>query len=183
MRIVVLNGNPNKNARAFDDYLEQLQDTLLLAGHSSNLFTLRDMNIRQCVGCWGCWVQTPGECLTPDDTVQVRRAVVGADWLLLASPVIMGFASALLKRTMDRMIPLIHPYAVIDRGELHHRRRYERYPHIGLILQKQKDTDDEDIAIIADIFGRMSINLKSELKFARLTTDAVEEVMHEIGRV
>ena len=45
---------------------------------------------------------------------------------------------ALLKRAADQMIPLVHPYIVIEGGEMHHRARYERYPLMGLLLARRR---------------------------------------------
>ncbi len=72
-------------------------------------------------------MQTPGECVAKDDSALVCRELVRSDLALFASPVIMGFPSALLKKTGEKLIPLIHPYFAIDRGEVHHRARYDHY--------------------------------------------------------
>ena len=68
------------------------------------------MDVRYCVGCFGCWVKTPGECVSKDGSHDIRREVINSDLVLFASPLIMGFTSALLKKAHDKLIPLIHPY-------------------------------------------------------------------------
>ena len=60
-------------------------------------------------------MRTPGECAKRDDSEVVCRAVITSDLVVLASPLIMGFTSALLKRGIDQFIPLIHPYIEITR--------------------------------------------------------------------
>ena len=62
MKITILNGNPEKENNAFDDYLKDLSDSLESSGHEVTTFTIRDLDIRYCIGCFGCWVKTPGEC-------------------------------------------------------------------------------------------------------------------------
>jgi hypothetical protein len=166
MNITILNGNPEKKNRAFDRYLAAVSGQLASGGNSVRTFTLRDMNIRHCTGCWNCWVKTPGLCTLHDDMPDIYRATMASDLLVLASPVIMGFVSALLKRANERLIPLLHPYAVLDRGECHHLARYDRYPDLGLVLKGDADTDDEDIRIISDIYRREALNFKSRLRFA-----------------
>jgi multimeric flavodoxin WrbA len=175
MRIVILNGNPSAGSTAFESYLDGLSRTLAAGGHMTTTSTLRDMDIGQCRGCWGCWVKTPGECVIRDDAARLCRDVINADWLVYASPVTMGFPSALLKRAMDRLIPLIHPYGVVDRGEAHHKARYERYPKVGLLLEAG-DASADDLRLIGRMFSRTALNFKNELYFLRLTTDPVEEV-------
>jgi len=40
----------------------------------------------------------------------------------------MGFLSSLMKNTMDRNIPLVHPHLEEVDGEVHHKKRYDKYP-------------------------------------------------------
>ena len=183
MRIAILNGNPSAEDTAFEDYLGRLAHALEERQHDVTLLQLRDMDIKHCAGCWGCWVKTPGECVANDASADVCRAAIHADLVLHASPVTMGFYSALLKKVTDKLIPLIHPYMVVDQGEAHHLARYERYPLLGLLLQPDEDTDDEDIAIIREIHSRTALNFKSRVALTRLTSDPIEEVAREIDRL
>jgi len=182
MKITILNGNPNKQDTDFENHLSLLGETLQKE-HNANIIRLRELSIQYCVGCFGCWVKKPGECLFPDGSTAVRRAVIQCDLLIFASPILMGFTSAVLKQATDKLIPLIHPYMVIDQGEVHHRKRYEAYPLLGLLLQPEADTDQEDLQIITHSYERLAINFKTKLAFMRLITDPVKEVVHEINRL
>jgi hypothetical protein len=175
MRITILNGSPDSGT--LDDYLQELT-TVLQRWHQVTIFDLRDMDIKYCTGCFGCWVKKPGECVVTDASDDIRRAVIHSDLVMFASPLKMGFVSALLKKTMDKLLPLIHPYFAVDQNEAHHRARYERYPLVGLLLDKGPDADDEDVAITTDLVGRMALNMKSRLAFAKLTQNSIEEVAH-----
>jgi multimeric flavodoxin WrbA len=181
MKITILNGNPDADNAAFDDYLKRLSDALTSDGHTVAVFELREMDIKYCIGCFGCWVKTPGECIVPDESRDVRRAAIHSDLVLWASPVIMGFYSALLKKVTDKFLPLLHPYTVVDQGEAHHLARYDKYPLVGLLLEKGADTDDEDIKVISDIHRRTALNFKSTLSLAKLTQAPIEEVAREIN--
>ncbi|HUU28757.1 MAG TPA: NAD(P)H-dependent oxidoreductase [archaeon] len=182
-KICFLNGSPGNKGFALDSYLRDLTGLLDLQGHEVTNLLLRDMDIKHCTGCWGCWVKTPGECVIKDDSPVVCRAVIQSDLALFASPVIMGFTSATLKRATDRLIPLVYPYFDLSHGEFHHLARYDRYPRFGLLLEKTEGTDNEDIEIISDIFTRMALDIKSALSFMRLTSCPPEEVADEIGRI
>ena len=183
MKIVILNGNPEGTDGALDRYLVELRDALSDSGHVVTLLMLRDMEIEYCTGCFGCWVETPGECVARDDSADVCRQMIKSDFVLWASPIIMGFPSALLKKMVDKTIPLVHPYFVMAQGEYHHRARYQRYPLFGALWERRGDTDDRDIAIVNDIFSRTTLNFKSRLALTRLTSDPVEEVADEIDRL
>lgn len=183
MRITLLDGDPAPGGPDFGPYLQTLQQALPAVGHQVTRLRLREMNIHYCTGCFGCWVKTPGRCQIHDDGGVVRRAIINADLVLFCSPVSMGMVSAELKKAMDRMIPLVLPYLEFVQGEMHHRRRYARYPKLGLLLGKYGDTDDEDVRIIEQSFRRLAINFRSSLCFSRLAGAPVEEVMDEINRL
>ncbi len=176
MNITILNGNPDERSPEFDRYLADLTSTLQARGHTVTSLTLREMDVRSCNGCFGCWIKTPGECFSPDDGHTIRRAVIHSDFTLWASPLRMGFPSARLKMVMDKSIPLIHPYFVVENNEAHHRPRYDHYPRLGLLLSAEDDTTADDVRIVSDIFSRTALNMKSRLEFAFLTDQPIDAV-------
>ncbi len=169
MKITILNGNPEPSP--FDAYLTHLAAALESEGHSTTRLDLCDLSLRYCIGCWGCWVKTPGECVSRDASLEIDRAVINSDFVLWAAPLKMGFPAALLKMAMDKHLPLIHPYMVVDHGEAHHRKRYAHYPRLGLLVEKESSTDERDLQIVSDIYRRTALNFKTRLEFS-LTTDA-----------
>ena len=183
MKITVLNGNPRTNGGEFDSYVGALAARLRSSQHGVEVLTLRGMDIRSCTGCLDCWTKTPGLCKVDDDSHDVCRAYINSDLVLFASPIIMGFTSALLKNANDKLVPLLPYHIEFVDGEMHHAARYDRYPRTALLLEKEADTDDEDIEIISGIYARDAINLKSSLAFVRLTSDPVEEVAREADSV
>jgi multimeric flavodoxin WrbA len=180
MKITILNGNPASSS--FDEYLAQLKSMLTVQAHSVTLIDLRDLPLRYCIGCWGCWVKTPGQCASRDASLEMDRAVINSDFVLWAAPLKMGFPSELLKRACDKFLPLLHPYAVVDQGEAHHLKRYARYPRLGLLVEKEADTNERDLQIITDIHSRTALNCKSRLDFCLTTEAPVAEVTRRINR-
>ena len=168
MKVTILNGNPEPSA--FDAYLAQVKSALQAEGHAVTQLDLRSIPLRYCIGCWGCWVKTPGECISRDASLEMDRAVINADFVLWAAPLKMGFPSELLKRANDKHLPLIHPYMVVDQSEAHHRKRYARYPRVGLLIEKEARTDERDLQIVSDIYCRTALNFKTRLEFC-LTTE------------
>jgi multimeric flavodoxin WrbA len=178
MKITILNGNPQPTA--FDEYLTQLTTSLESTGHQITRLDLRDMTLRYCVGCWGCWVKTPGECVNHDASLDMDRAVINADFVLWASPLKMGFPTELLKRAHDKHLPLIHPYMEVDQGEAHHLKRYARYPRVGLLLEKETSTDIRDLQIVTDIHCRTALNFKTRLEFSLTTESPADDLVRRI---
>jgi multimeric flavodoxin WrbA len=183
MKITILNGNPYADHVAFDNYLRDLSQHLELHHHTVNVFNLREMDIKHCIGCFSCWVKTPGKCITKDNSDGICRAYINSDLILFASPVIMGFTSALLKKTHEKLLPLVHPYLEFVQTEVRHLSRYEKYPLTALLLEKGNDTDEEDIKIISDIYRRDAVNFKTQFCFTKLIGDPLVEVADEIDGV
>lgn len=180
MRITILNGEPD-NRSAFHTFIVAAERELARRGHSVNRLDLAALDLKGCTGCWSCWVRTPGECARRDDSERICRAALQADLLLLASPMRMGFINALVKRALDQMVPLVHPYFEVEGGEIHHRPRYDRYPLFGLLIDPGTDSDAEDIGITRTILGRTARNLKSRLAFTILADRTEKEVADEIA--
>lgn len=183
MKIIILNGNPDVKDNAFEQFLEKLCESLEKENHRVKQLALREMNIKYCTGCWGCWVKTPGQCVIHDDSSIVCSEIIHSDLVVFASPLIMGFISALLKKTMDRLIPLLHPYIEFVEKECHHRKRYDKYPLVGLILDQNHKTFNQDITITTDIFKRFSLNFRSKLQFTAFATNPIQEVIDEINHI
>ena len=73
------------------------------------------------------------------------QAVINSDFTLWAAPLKMGFPTALLKMGFDKHLPLIHPYMVVDQGEAHHLKRYEKYPRVGIAGREGRGYNSQDI--------------------------------------
>jgi multimeric flavodoxin WrbA len=138
------------------------------------------MNLKNCTGCWSCWWKTPGECAIKDEGEKIFRSVINSNFFVFASPIIAGFTSSELKKVTDRLIVLLHPYLELINGECHHRKRYDSYPDFGLLLQKEADTDEEDIQIISDIYDRLALNFHARKKFIKFTDlHKIEDFINE----
>ncbi len=178
MKVLILNSGGRDSA--VDRSVKDLKNRLSAKGAETAELFLNEMKYSPCRGCFNCWVKTPGLCVFRDDGDILCREVLKSDFIVLASPVVMGYPSARLKNALDRIIPLIHPYLEDINGEVHHMKRYAKYPVMGLLLDKCGDTDDEDITIIREIFERAAINLQSRLAFLELITKPAEEIADEI---
>jgi multimeric flavodoxin WrbA len=182
-KITILNGDPRREGTPLKSMIASLEGS-----HPSEVeletFALAKMEIRQCIGCWSCWWKTPGECVLKDDTIPAMKAVIHSDLVVFASPLMAGFTSGLLKRLQDRLIVLVHPYIEPMQGECHHRKRYTNYPDLALLLEKEKDTDDEDIQIVTDIYRRLALNFHSQLKHIWFSDNqSTEEIQYDISHL
>ena len=180
MKIVILDGALENTPKNWSAYLSELTATLKENNHQVNHFLLKDGDIHHCAGCFKCWVQTPGVCVFDDDSRKINRAIIQSEFVLFASPLVMGFPSSVLKKKMDRMIPLVHPYSEIVQGELHHIHRYEKYPLFGLLLQPENADSEKNISIVSQVFARTALNIKSRLAFAVTTEEPAQKTAARI---
>lgn len=181
MKVLILNGDPSGGKGNMDSYIERLVEKIKSAGYEAKVIVLRDLKIAPCTGCFNCWVKTPGICSIKDDTIDVIGQYIAAKHVILASPLIVGFLSSLLKNTMDRNIALVHPHLEEVNEEVHHKKRYDQYPVLSFLLEKEACTDDEDIAIVTDIFRRQAINGRASFGFVHFTETPVEDIIHAIN--
>ncbi len=181
MKILIFNGNPDELDVQFDSGITQFANQLSDAGHSTEIVNLREKNIRPCTGCFKCWIKTPGTCVIKDDAIELSGKFIHSDHVVLASPLKMGYFSAIMKNTLDRSIPNLHPHLEEVNGEIHHKKRYDTYPGIGVLLKREESTDQEDIDIITDLCTRMCINIRTSLSFVHFIEDSLQEAVNAVN--
>lgn len=101
---------------------------------SQFMLDLEKTSVKDCIGCWSCWLKTPGRCIHKD-LDEFYRSYLDADRVIIFSKVTRGFVSGNLKTLFDRMIPLFLPYITYKTGESMHIPRYEKYPDIEFYYQ------------------------------------------------
>jgi len=181
MKIIVLNGaNDQTDLRT---YTHSLERELQNSGHDVNLIHLAEKDIRFCTGCWTCWWKTPGQCVFSDDMGMILPEILHGDLVILITPVHLGLVSSLMKKTLDRTIPLLHPYMTFRDGETHHKKRYPHYPDIALIYKKDNQTDQEDVAFLKTWVNRYNLNFYADLKFFGSTESNMKDMVNEISRI
>ena len=182
-KIVILNGDPENDSSPVNDSVQKLTENLLTEGAEIQTFNLRKLDVKQCAGCFDCWLKSPGICRYNDDAKDVLREIIKADLLIFASPLIMGMYSAVLKKFQDRMMPIIHPYLEIVNNEFHHRKRYESYPAIGFVYY-ENDASREEIENVEFIHKRIALNMHSELRLFESVQQKNPKVLsHEISHI
>lgn len=178
MHAVVLDGSRDETGRSV---LAILADTLAGAGFEAEVIRLREKSIAPCLGCFGCWIKTPGECVIDDDGRAVARAAVRSDILAYVTPVTFGGFSSELKKAVDRLIPNISPFFARVQGETHHQRRYASCPSlIGLGVLPRPDRQAE--SIFKTLVEHNALNWRSPRTAAAVVAldrpDNIEAIAH-----
>jgi len=165
-----------------DPFAKRVRDRLVEAyqgfEHRVILHQMDQIKLAHCIGCFGCWVETPGECIHRDAGRKIARDIINSDAVVLLSPVVFGGYSASLKRMVDRLIPLIHPNMMMRCGEVHHRPRYSRYPRmVGIGLQAEYD--EKSARIFKILAGRNAINFHCPSYAAEVLCGADEDLLRK----
>lgn len=137
--------------------LNILVDVLKAASFEVTTFPLREMKLAHCLGCFGCWIKTPGMCVEADTGRDIAKAVIQSNVTVLFCPVTFGGYSPELKKMMDRFLQLISPFFQMEHGGIHHPPRYARRPRLIMVgVQRDRNTDEAHIFKV--LAGRNAIN-------------------------
>ncbi|WRS27183.1 flavodoxin family protein [Oscillospiraceae bacterium MB08-C2-2] len=81
--------------------------------------------IRHCIGCFGCWIKTPGVCVLKDGYSNMGELLSQCDELIIISQCVYGSYSPFIRNVWDRSIPYLLPYFITKNAETHHKSRYQ----------------------------------------------------------
>ena len=100
------------------------------AGAATETLYLRDYKIKHCLGCYSCWLQTPGRCVQKDDMAEdLFDRYLNADLVVLASPVYHATMNARMKLFVERTLPMMDPLGAAPEGG-GHPHRFEKMPKV-----------------------------------------------------
>ena len=103
--------------------------------------------IGPCVGCFGCWYRTPGECVLKDGYENMGALIHNAEEVVVISRYTYGGFSSFVKNVFDRSISYILPQFEVIRGETHHKRRYdEDKPFTFIFYGHELSEEDKESA-------------------------------------
>ena len=128
MKILALNSSPRKNRGGTATILNVFLEGAKEAGAEIDLVYVHDLKIKPCLGCFACWVKTPGVCVQQDDMKNLLVKRRNADALVLATPVYVDGMTSTLKAVLDRSIPLVQPFFEIRDDHCRHPPLHKRDP-------------------------------------------------------
>ena len=127
------------------------------AGTTATVIDLSQLKIGPCVGCFGCWVKTPGKCVIRDDACRVYPYLAKSTRLLLVSRVRYGSYDTVMKTMLERAIPIQQAFIRIHHGETHHIQR--AVAEKDAVILAYGDTGDEEQALFRLLAARNAHNM------------------------
>ncbi len=160
MKAIILNGSLKNHThltpvqklleKAFENYDWQVESIPL---HSTTIET--------CIGCFKCWISTPGVCFREDQGRDVAKKAINSHLLVFLTPLTWGGYSSELKKAIERMLGLIHPYFIRVKGSCRHGKRYDAYPSILGVAVSNDKKDEEGEKVFEALIERHSLNWHS----------------------
>ncbi|ATW27938.1 flavodoxin family protein [Candidatus Formimonas warabiya] len=129
-------------------------------GFEAELIEVGKEDLTFCMGCFGCWVKKPGECVINDRMTQINRNFINSTVVIYLSPIIFGQFSANIKNSLDRWIPNMLPFfETRPDGSTIHPPRYDRYPG-QFVIGYGNELAEEDKQLFIDIIKKHRRNVE-----------------------
>lgn len=99
-RVLALSGSPRRGGNS-DTLCDQFLKGAAEAGHETEKIFLGDKSVNYCTGCGGC-IASKGSCVQNDDMAEVLGKMVGADVIVMSTPIYFYTMAGQMKTLIDR---------------------------------------------------------------------------------
>jgi len=130
MKILVVNGSPKGPASNTMNMTNAVLEGIKESNPQAEIevLTVRDMDIKPCLGCLSCWGSTAGKCVINDVMQEVHKKFMLSDVIIYSFPLYFFGMPGPMKTFVDRTVPLMETYrgTVKDIGDnAFHEFRYD----------------------------------------------------------
>jgi multimeric flavodoxin WrbA len=168
MNITILNGNHDRHNQEFDRYLDLYKVKMHNTEHYVRSFLLRDMKIMDLRSADS--IDSMDNKEIADDFRYIHNTLDETDLLIIASPLEQGFLTVLSKMILDRLTKVLQPSQYIPSPSPAGKTGIARLPLMGMIMQKEADTSEQDLLLNKLSGERIAANIHTVLDFC-ITTD------------
>ncbi len=180
MKVLIIIDKENKDKNLRYQVMRFLKEELL-STEKLKVIDLNEYDLKNCIGCFGCWVKTPGLCVIRDKSEEINREFINSDFVIYVGRITYGSYSVTLKRSLDRLIPNISPFFKIINNEVHHKPRYKKYPeliHVGYCSNITEDERDT----FKNLVKANTVNLQKD-KSDTFIIDSVEDIEYSLKNI
>lgn len=137
--------------------LEEQDIATIIGTPADNLLILSAKpEVKHCVGCFGCWVKTPGKCVISDRSTVSPTWLAASHEMIILSRLVYGGFSPSVKAVLDRSIGYLLPYFRMLNNEMHHVMRYQN-----------------PFKLVVHFYGRQMTSSERELAPQLITANAI----------
>lgn len=178
MKALILNGELEGGGSIVK--INKLTEEILVEqGYEVESILLREKQVGECLGCFGCWIKTPGVCVIEDYGRILTGNIINSDIVVFLTPVVFGGYSSELKKVLDRIIPLLLPFFKKVNGEVHHKKRYNKYPKV-IVLGMMSEEDNEAEVIFESLIKRNSLNWHNSFTGGTIINSSEQDIKYRI---
>jgi len=118
MKVLAVNGSPRMKASSTYHMLKPLLEGMEEAGAETELIHIRQLKLEFCIGCYICWVRTPGKCIHTDKDrmAAALESFNRADLVVFGTPLYHFTMSGIMKTFIDRTITRFEPWLIPHTG-------------------------------------------------------------------
>lgn len=178
MKALILNGElkGDINLTKVDKITKEL---LIEQGYEVESVLLYEKKIGACLGCFGCWIKTPGICVVDDYGRIITEKIINSDVVVFLTPTVYGGYSSEMKKALDRIIPVLLPFFKKVNGEVHHKERYKKYPKV-IVLGMMQEEDNETEEVFNSLIKRNLLNWYNSFTGGTIKSNPEEDIKHQI---
>ncbi len=165
MHIIAINGSPRGAGHNTFIMVEEFLKGANDAGATSEHILLAGKKINHCIGCFSCWLKTPGVCVFKDDMAPILEKLKAHRGILVfATPLYVDNVTGLMKNFFDRMIPIASPYFKPDEhGECRHLMEGGGAMPRLVVISNCGFPEQTHFEALKVLFRRMARNFSSEV--------------------
>ncbi len=155
MKITAFNGRHRAEKGNTNLVVEEfLRGAREVSADTENI-SLAKMNIKPCINCFTCWMETPGDCLVDDDMKELMLKFINSDLVIMATSVYVDNVTAIMKMFLERLIHFSGSHFEYDEnGETRHAGGKDNPPMA--IIATCAFPEQSQLDIIEDVVHRVS---------------------------
>ncbi len=163
MKITAFNGSPRAERGNTHIMVEAFLAGAKDAGAETENIFLAKKEIKHCLGCFTCWIKTPGQCVHNDDMKDLLSRFYDTDIVVLATPLYVDNVTGIMKDFMDRLIPTLDPHFGKDAsGECRHINKSAKVLKF-VVISNCGFPEQSHFQVLRLLFKRMALNMGSEV--------------------
>jgi putative sterol carrier protein len=135
--IIVFDGGPrNKKFSKTTFMVNHFCNGAKSVGANVEVYKLSKFDFKPCIGCYMCWTKTAGKCIHKDIMNELMMKYRKADLVVFASPLYIFSVTSIMKNFMDRLLPVLKPYMIINEKNnyIMHPDRFPNFKEQGILV-------------------------------------------------
>jgi len=162
MKILAFNSSPRMEKGATDILLNRFLEGAKYAGAEAEKIFLKNKKINNCIGCFSCWLDTPGVCIFKDDMTEILEKMREAELWVFGTPIYHDTMTSYLKTAIERTLPFKHPLFKKYKDRTIHPWRYpeDEGKHKMVIISVCAFPEKSHFDALSYTFKKISINME-----------------------